>query len=125
MSTDTGETWTSASLTPIDNFTFPAVTLRQGGGLMAVYHDVTSSEQAALTQKDYSKGGWTTPADCSIPGLSTGSFSDIERLPLGNYSALFVSSGTSSENAFFALPLLLFGDGFESDSTAVWSSSAP
>ena len=124
MSTDAGETWESASLTPMDNYTSPAVTLRNGGGVAAVYHDVTTPDWAALTRKDYASGDWTTPIDCAIPGLTTGSFSDIERLPFGDYGVLLVGSGTTSRNAFFALPLLLFGDGFETGDDSQWSGSS-
>ncbi|MEN8162898.1 MAG: hypothetical protein ABFS37_02120 [Acidobacteriota bacterium] len=126
MSTDAGDTWQSPSpLTPMDNYTSPAVTLRNGGGVAAVYHDVTTPDWAALTQKDYANGDWSTPVDCATPGLTTGSYSDIEWLPFGNYGVLLVGSGTSGRNSFFALPLLLFGDGFESGDDTQWSETLP
>ncbi len=122
MSTDAGDSWEpESSLTAMDNYTSPAVTLRNGGGVAAVYHDVTTPDWPALTQKDYADGAWSPPIDCGFPGLSTGSFSDIEWLPFGDYGVLLVGSGTSSRNAFFALPLLVFGDGFESGDDAQWS----
>lgn len=125
MSTDAGDSWDpESSLTAMDNYTSPAVTLRNGGGVAAVYHDVTTPDWAALTQKDYATGAWSTPIDCALPSLTTGSFTDIEHLPFGDYGVLLVGSGTSSRNAFFALPLLLFGDGFEDGSDSQWSGKS-
>ena len=90
-----------------------------------MYHDVTTPDWAALTRRDYATGPWTTPIDCSIPALRTGSFSDVQALPVGEIGVLFVGSGTSFKNVFFATPLLLFSDDFELGDTNAWSSSTP
>jgi hypothetical protein len=123
ISTDAGDTWVPGSLTPLDNYTSPGVTLRGGGGIWAVYHDVTTPDFAALTRKDYSGGSWSTPIDCSIPALRTGTFSDVQAVPRGEVGVLFVGSGTSFKNVFFATPMLLFSDDFELGDITAWSSS--
>jgi hypothetical protein len=125
LSTDAGASWSSSSLTPMDNYTSPAVTLRGGGGISAVYHDVTTPDWAALTRNDLAGGGWTTPLDCSIPGLRTGSFSDVQVVRIGEIGVLFIGTGSSSSNVFFAAPLLLFGDPFETGNTSGWSATSP